>query len=82
MPWDPMKGERLAPAWRAALEVLSDDEWHPWEEIMEAMLGASDILPSTCKGLVYGGVREGVLDKKGRYNQRFKKDYRQIRRVK
>ena len=82
MPWDPMKGERLAPAWTAALEILSDNEWHSWDEVTEAMLEASAILPDTCKGLVYGGIREGVLEKKGRYNQRFKKDHRQLRRAK
>lgn len=80
MPWDPMKGERLAPAWTAALETLEDGEWHTWEEVLQAMTEASDILPRTCAGLIYAGVRNGALLKRGKYNQRFKKDHRQLRR--
>lgn len=82
MPWDPMQGERLAPAWTAAMKLLDDGEWHPWEEVINALLDSSDLLPSTCKGLVYSGLREGVLEKRGQYNQRFKKDHRMIRRAK
>lgn len=82
MPWDPMQGKRLAPAWTAALRLLDDGDWHPWNEVLEVMLEASDLLPSTCKGLVYGGVRNGALEKKGTYVQRFKRDHRMIRQVK
>lgn len=81
MPWDPMQGERLAPAWAAALELLADGKWHPWEEVMGALSEASDLQWQTCKGLIYGGVRSGVLEKRGTYNQRLKKDHRMIRRA-
>lgn len=78
MPWDPMKGERLAPAWAAALKLLDDGRWHPWGDVLAVMLDASDLKPGTCSNLIYAGIREGVLDRHGRYSQRTRRDTRVI----
>lgn len=76
MPWDPMKGERLAPAWSAAVRLLKDGEWHPWDEVVQAMLDASDLQKKTCAGVLYGAIRNGHVHKLGKYDQKSKKDTR------
>lgn len=82
MPWDPMKGERLAPAWTAALKLLDDGAWHSWSEVTTAMLNASDLLPSTCSGLLYEAVKRDILERTGNYSARRKqRDKRKLRRV-
>lgn len=79
MPWDPTRGERLAPAWKAALTLLADGRWRPWREVADAMIEASDVLPVTCTNLLHQGVRHGVLQRRGQYDQRVKKDGRHLR---
>lgn len=81
MPWDPMKGPRLAPAWSAATKLLADDRWHPWSEVMEVMLEASDLQSRTCANLIYAGMKNGFIVKTGNYSQRTKKDTRQLGRA-
>lgn len=78
MPWDPMKGERLAPAWNAVRKLLADGRWHPWPEVVSAMLASSDLQRHTCNNLLYAGIKNGHLDRQGKYSQKTKKDNRNV----
>lgn len=77
--WDPMKGERLGPAWRAGLALLHEHEWCPWIDLAQAMADASDIQWVTAKQLVYTGLKEGALEKRGQYDQKTRRDTRMVR---
>lgn len=80
MPWDPMKGQRLAPAWKAARRLVADGEWHDWQEVIDVMLKGSDLARKTCDGLLHKGIREGYLVRIGQYDQKAKRDERQVGR--
>lgn len=76
MPWDPMRGERLAPAWIAARRLLRDLKWHDWAEVRQAMIEASDLEPRTCDNLLYAAIKHNHIHRMGKYDRRTRKDGR------
>ena len=78
MPWDPMKGERLAPAWVAVKKLLEGGGQFAWGHVVREMLDASDLQRSTCNGLLYAAVKNGYLTRTGKYNQKTKRDTRKL----
>lgn len=68
--WIPGKGARLAPAWEAADRLLADGDWHTWDDLISAMLRASDITLKTCDGLLYQGVQYNHFVSTGRGRSR------------
>lgn len=78
MPWDPMKGERLAPAWKAATDLLKDGRWRTWGSVIEAMLKASDLQRNTCQNILYGAMKHGHVIRRGKFDQKTKKDTRLV----
>ncbi|MCA1570773.1 MAG: hypothetical protein LC798_10745 [Chloroflexi bacterium] len=65
--FDPLKGERIKPAWLELLNTLADDDWHPWTELVHAMTAVSDIKTTTASNLIHNGVKAGILQRKGKY---------------
>lgn len=76
MPWDPMKGERLAPAWTAAVALLKDGKWHPWDEVVRVMVNSSDLQQRTCTNLLYAALKHGHINRMGKYDRKKKEDGR------
>lgn len=72
--FDPTQGPRLAPAWNAALKILTDREWRPWNDVVTAMTNASNIQPKTADSLLYDATTHGHIQRKGR-----RRDTRQVR---
>lgn len=63
-------GQRTLPAWNALWDALSDGEWHRQDEVVAAMVAASDILPKTCENRIYNAVQWGGVESVGRYRDR------------
>lgn len=61
------QGERITPAWAAAVEVLSDGRWHSRATVIETMVEASDILAKTCSNQLSEAVKKGALQQRGEY---------------
>lgn len=79
MPFDPSKGERLAPAWKLALDRLADGEWHPWRPLVLDMLAVADIVPATANSLLYEAIKNDVMERRGEYVAKPRSDTREIR---
>ncbi|MBT2508851.1 hypothetical protein J7I98_23780 [Streptomyces sp. ISL-98] len=63
--FNPTSSTRLAPAWNAALALLTGGAWQPWTDVVTAMTGASDIKAVTASNLLHDGVRNGTFDRQG-----------------
>lgn len=62
--WKPPTADlapRLTPAWQTLLEQLADGLWHSRRELVDAMVEASDILPTTCSDLIRNGNKAGII---------------------
>jgi hypothetical protein len=59
--FQPEIGERQPAAWFAAVSVLADGCWHPTEEVVSAMLAASDLQDKSCNGLLSKARMEGDI---------------------
>lgn len=68
--FDPMQGPRLAPAWTAALDLLSDYEWHRWTDVVTRMIEHSDVQPKTASNLIHAGIRNEMFARRGKYPNR------------
>jgi hypothetical protein len=69
--FDPEKGERLRPAWRAMLEALADGEWKPRGDLVEIGLAASDLRRGTVLTLLsQSSGEDGPLERKGSHTTR------------
>lgn len=65
MMFDPLLGERLAPAWRAIIDTLRDGDWHAWNQLMNAGRSVSDIQDKTLEELIRKGIRGGWFRRRG-----------------
>lgn len=79
--WDPSRGVRIGPAWDQLVDTLGDGHWHPWIEVVETVLPDSGLQPKTVQCLIYSGIRNGYLVRKGRYGHRSKTDTRMLRLI-
>lgn len=52
---------RTAPAWIAALDFLTDNQWHALLDIRQVMLGASDLAPRTISNHLRSASRRGWI---------------------
>lgn len=77
--YNPFKGERLGPAWQAALDALHARMWIPHAELVEVMFEASDVKEATITSLLIDARDYGVLIRVGKYSQKLKRDYRVYR---
>jgi hypothetical protein len=82
--WDPWQGERVPVAWSFVLDELGDGEWHDWQPLAEDMASLAGILCTSAEGILYGAVRAGALQRRGRPRPRSKRarsrpDGRQVR---
>lgn len=59
--FNPMLGERLAPAWTALIAHLADGQPHGRLSCIDAMLAASDVQRKTCLTLIAKGRHAGWL---------------------
>lgn len=64
-PFDPLLGERIAPAWLAAAAILRDGEQHALADVLAAMLEASDVQPKTCANVLRNADRAGWVFRSG-----------------
>jgi hypothetical protein len=78
-PWDPHRGERIGPVWDRILTTLGDGRWHPWTAVIDEVVPGSDVQVKTINNLIYSGLRNGHLVKKGQYFRKTRKDTRFIR---
>ncbi len=65
--FDPTKGVRIAPAWVALTTWLADNGWQHHRTCVDVMLASSDLMRKTCSGLIWKGVRAGLLEQKDTY---------------
>lgn len=68
--FDPMKGERTAPAWAVAMSMVGNQRWHAWSDVVTAMTEGSDVLEVTCSNLLHNGVKSGQLERRGEHPDR------------
>lgn len=66
----PLAGPRTRPALDAAEALLADNQWHPWTEVVGAMLTASDVKAITASNRLHNLVTLGVLERQGRHPKR------------
>lgn len=52
---------RTAPAWRATIDLLDDNQWHPVEIIAQAMRDTADLAPRTIKAHLRSASRRGWI---------------------
>jgi hypothetical protein len=64
--FDPMKGPRLAKAWLAMEEVMSDGEWHYRDDLVEVGLASSDLQLKTVQYMLAKlSAPDGPMQRKG-----------------
>lgn len=60
-------GERIVPAWDAAMRMLADGAWHLRGDVIQRMLNASDVVAKTCSNRLHEAIAAGVLEQRGEY---------------
>jgi hypothetical protein len=69
--FDPLKGERMAPAWRAMAALMEDGEWHYRDELVEVGLKHSDLLRESVRNLLARmSAPDGPVQRKGSIKNR------------
>jgi hypothetical protein len=76
--FNPMIGERIRPAWIAALDLLADGDWHSRRECVDVMLAGSDLAVATCSNVLRNAARDGLLEQRGTWLGRGN-DHRHLR---
>lgn len=62
---------RCRPAWIAALNILDDDQWHPIEDVVQAMRDASTMASRTIENhFASAGRRRWIERRRGRIRLR------------
>lgn len=67
----PLAGERLAPAWRAAWDLLLDGDWHHVQVLTLRMIRSGDIgiQHNTAMNLLGQATKAGILERMGYASQ-------------
>jgi hypothetical protein len=83
VPWmgfDLNHPSRLAAAVRLIGELLRDGGWHPWRQVVDDTAARfPDLKHKTINTLIRNMVRTGTVERKGKYNPRFRSDHRMVR---
>jgi hypothetical protein len=80
LPWPTFRHDhptRYALAYRLALAILGDMQWHPYRDVAQPVIDLTGLQPKTIQNLIRQMVRGGGVQRRGRY--RHPRDSRHLR---
>lgn len=81
--WDPRGYDKLGPAWDAAVDMMWDETWYAWDEVLAEMVEAGQIMSKSAYSVLGMAINLMLMEKRGEYKRKTSKspaqDSREVR---